>query len=96
MPNRWAFPGTEKIPETPEHVMPDWYLVHTKSKKEASVQSQLNEWLPEVLLPTVQVHVRRWGKLVPSIAPLFPCYVFALMGISSDYAGNVRFAVEIE
>ena len=52
--------------------MTDWYLVHTKSKKEASVQGQLGEWLPEVLLPTIKVRVRRWGKLVPSIAPLSP------------------------
>ena len=41
---------------------------------------------PGGVAPNRQVHVRRWGKLVPSIAPLFPCYLFALMGISSDYS----------
>jgi transcription antitermination factor NusG len=60
--------------------------VHTKSKKEPSVQSQLAEWLPEVLLPTIKVRVRRWGKLVPSIAPLFPCYLFALADLGSHFA----------
>jgi transcription antitermination factor NusG len=66
--------------------MADWYLVHTKSKKESSVQGQLSEWLPEVLLPMLKVHVRRWAKLVPSIAPLFPCYVFVFVDLSYGYA----------
>lgn len=66
--------------------MTGWYLVHTKSKKESSVQGQLSEWLPDVLLPMLKVRVRRWGKLVPSIIPLFPCYVFAFADLSYSYA----------
>jgi len=34
----------------------------------------------------LKVRVRRWGKLVPSIAPLFPCYVFAFADLSHVYA----------
>lgn len=57
--------------------MRNWYLVHTKAGKEGSVRDQLSGWLPEVLLPTLKVRVRRWTKLVTTVAPLFPCYLFA-------------------
>lgn len=57
--------------------MHDWYLVHTKAGKEVSVRGQLGEWLPEAFLPTLKVRIHRWGKLVTSVSPLFPCYVFA-------------------
>jgi len=57
--------------------MQEWYLVHTKAGKEVSVRSQLGEWLPEAFLPTLKVRIHRWGKLVTSVSPLFPCYVFA-------------------
>jgi len=57
--------------------MPQWYLVHTRAGKEASVRGQLSESLPEVFLPTLKVQIHRWDKLVTSVSPLFPCYVFA-------------------
>lgn len=57
--------------------MPLWYLVHTRAGKEASVRGQLSESLPEAFLPTLKVQIHRWGKLVNSVSPLFPCYVFA-------------------
>jgi transcriptional antiterminator RfaH len=56
---------------------PEWYLVHTKAGKEASVHSQLSKAIQDTLLPTLKVQVHRWGKLVTSVQPLFPCYLFA-------------------
>ncbi len=75
--------------------MQEWYLVHTKAGKESSVRGQLSLWLPEVLLPTMKVRVHRWGKLVISVRPLFPCYIFALFVAQCDlqrvsYAYGVR------
>jgi len=64
--------------------MQEWYLVHTKAGKEVSVRSQLDEWLPETFLPTLKVQVHRWGRLVNSISPLFPCYVFARLPACCD------------
>jgi transcriptional antiterminator RfaH len=64
--------------------MHEWYLVHTKAGKEVSVRGQLSEWLPEAFLPTLKVRVHRWGKLVTSVSPLFPCYVFARLPVHCD------------
>jgi transcriptional antiterminator RfaH len=70
--------------------MRNWYLVHTKAGKEGSVRDQLGGWLPEVLLPTLKVRVRRWTKLVTTVAPLFPCYLFAELEVERDLA-RVRY-----
>lgn len=64
--------------------MPEWYLVYTKAGKEASVHSQLSEAVQEAFLPTLKVQVHRWGKLVTSVQPLFPCYVFARFVVQCD------------
>lgn len=64
--------------------MQEWYLVHTKAGKEASVRTQLSEWLPDAFVPTLKVRVHRWGRLVSSVSPLFPCYVFAILPARCD------------
>jgi transcriptional antiterminator RfaH len=65
--------------------MQEWYLVHTKAGKEVSVRGQLSEWLPEAFLPTLKVRIHRWGKLVTSVSPLFPCYIFARFPARCDF-----------
>lgn len=75
--------------------MQEWYLVHTKSGKERSVRDQLERCLPEVLLPTLKVRVHRWTRLVNTVAPLFPCYLFAAFAAARDlslvrYTSGVR------
>jgi transcriptional antiterminator RfaH len=75
--------------------MPDWYLVHTKVGKENSVGDELSRWLPEVLLPKLRVRVYRWRKLVTTVAPLFPCYIFAAFAAERElsrvkYTSGVR------
>jgi hypothetical protein len=65
--------------------MEHWYLIRTKSGLERRVREQLDSHLPELLLPLLKTKVRRWGMLVDSIVPLFPCYVFALFDIEQMY-----------
>jgi transcriptional antiterminator RfaH len=62
-----------------------WYLVRTKSGKEKWVHNQLSAILSEVFLPLLETRIPRWGKLVWSIMPLFPCYVFAQFDLETRY-----------
>jgi transcriptional antiterminator RfaH len=62
-----------------------WYLVRTKTGKERWVRDQLANRVPEVFLPMLKAKVPRWGRMVVSIAPLFPCYVFARFDLQSQY-----------
>src|ERR1700722_5195972 len=62
-----------------------WYLVRTKTGKERWVRDQLAQVVPEVFLPMLKAKAPRWGRMVVSIAPLFPCYVFARFDLQSQY-----------
>src|ERR1700758_1815511 len=62
-----------------------WYLVRTKTGKERWVRDQLANRVPEVFLPMLKAKVPRWGRMTMSIAPLFPCYVFARFDLQSQY-----------
>jgi transcriptional antiterminator RfaH len=63
----------------------EWYLVRTKPGKERWVSGQLSAILPEVFLPMLEARTPRWGKLAWSVAPLFPCYVFAQFDLQTRY-----------
>ena len=65
---------------------PRWYVLRTKAGEERKAHEQLSLLSTDVLLPLVKVRVRRWSRLVPSVAPLFPCYLFALLVFERDYA----------
>ncbi len=62
-----------------------WYLVRTKPGKEKWVRDQLAVALPAVFLPLLKAKMPRWGRLAVSIAPLFPCYLFAKLDLSAHY-----------
>lgn len=62
-----------------------WYLVRTKTGKERWVRDQLANVVPEVFLPMLKSKAPRWGRLAMSIAPLFPCYVFARFDLQQQY-----------
>lgn len=63
----------------------NWYLVRTKTGKERWVRDQLANVVPEVFLPMLKSKAPRWGRLAMSIAPLFPCYVFARFDLQQQY-----------
>ncbi len=63
----------------------DWYLVRTKTGKERSVRDHLAALVPEVFLPMLKARAPRWGRMADTIAPLFPCYVFARFDVRRQY-----------
>ncbi|MGH7934668.1 MAG: transcription termination/antitermination protein NusG [Candidatus Binataceae bacterium] len=63
----------------------NWYLVRTKPGKERWVRDQLVATVPEVFLPLLEARMPRWGRLVWSIVPLFPCYIFARFELHKKY-----------
>src|ERR1700683_4231969 len=63
----------------------DWYLVRTKTGKERWVRDQMASVVPEVFLPMLKARAPRWGRMAVSIAPLFPCYVFARFDLERQY-----------
>ncbi len=56
----------------------EWYLLQTKAQLEHSVSQRLKALGVDVLLPLLRRHVHRWGRLVTSVGPLFPRYLFIL------------------
>jgi transcriptional antiterminator RfaH len=62
-----------------------WFLIHTKQAKERWVCDQLSKTLPEVFLPMLRTRLRFWGKLIWSVVPLFPRYVFARFDLETYY-----------
>jgi transcriptional antiterminator RfaH len=64
---------------------PQWYLIRTKPGKEKWVRDQLTVTVPEVFLPMLKAKMLRWGRLASSIAPLFPCYLFAKLDLAAHY-----------
>lgn len=63
----------------------NWYLIRTKTGKERWVRDQLAGVVPEVFLPMLKAKVPRWGRMAVSIAPLFPCYLFARFDLQRQY-----------
>jgi len=63
----------------------EWYLVRTKPGKERWVRDQLAGRVSEVFLPMLKARMPRWGRMAVSVAPLFPCYVFARLDLKASY-----------
>lgn len=67
-----------------------WYLVRTKAGEERIAQDHVARLAADVLLPLLKVRVRRWGRMVDSVVPLFPSYLFAQLDYEREF-GRVRF-----
>jgi transcriptional antiterminator RfaH len=63
----------------------DWYLIRTKVGKEKWVRDQLRTIIPDVFLPMLKTRTPRWGRMTPSVGPLFPCYLFARFSLELRY-----------
>lgn len=73
----------------------EWYLLRTKAGEERRAYDQVSQVAGKVLLPLMKVRVRRWNRMVESVVPLFPCYLFAMFDLTREYklvryAGGVR------
>jgi transcriptional antiterminator RfaH len=62
-----------------------WYLVRTKQYKEALVRSTLSHRIADSFLPLLRTRRRQGGRLAHTITPLFPCYLFALFDVATQY-----------
>jgi transcriptional antiterminator RfaH len=61
-----------------------WYLVRTKQQKETIVELRLAEFARRTFLPRMRIRRARPGAVTEMIAPLFPCYLFALFDLESS------------
>lgn len=64
----------------------NWHSLRTRAGEEQAARSQVSRLAADVLLPLSKVRVRRRTRLVASVAPLFPCYMFALLDFEREYA----------
>ena len=69
-----------------------WYLIRTKQHKERLVRQQLAEFVANTFLPLLRTKQSQWGRIVQMIVPLFPCYIFSLLDLGSDYHRIMRAA----
>jgi transcriptional antiterminator RfaH len=68
-----------------------WYLLRTKPASEALATEHLARQGFNVYFPRVAVPVRRRGRLVTSIRPLFPRYLFLSADSQSCPLGSVAY-----
>lgn len=61
-----------------------WYLIHTKPRKEAVAESNLQRQGWEVYLPHIQQPRRRRGRWIEAIEPLFPRYLFVRLQLGFE------------
>jgi transcriptional antiterminator RfaH len=62
-----------------------WFVVHTKPGDEHRVETHLLNQKIETFLPLIESHQYRNGKIVQTIKPLFPNYLFARLDIKLHY-----------
>jgi transcriptional antiterminator RfaH len=63
----------------------EWYLLRTKAGEERRANAHLARFADETFLPLMKGRVRRWGKQVDVIVPLFACYLFAVFDLEREY-----------
>jgi len=76
----------------------DWFAIYTKPRSEGQTADTLQKAGIETLSPRIRITKFRRRRLVESVEPLFPCYIFArfdlgrhLHGIS--FTRGVRYVV---
>lgn len=65
-------------------LIPNWYVLHTKSRFETVVSDGLARKQVDVFLPKIKVRSRRRDRRIMINVPLFPGYVF----VKTDLAPN--------
>jgi transcriptional antiterminator NusG len=66
----------EALPEAPPPGQLNWYVIHTRGRRESQVEEGLRHKGLEVFLPRIKVSKRRQNLKFLLEAPLFPGYLF--------------------
>jgi len=72
-----------------------WYLIHTKPSGETQAVRNLERQGYEVYLPRVVQTVRRAGRWLERVAPLFPRYLFLRLNQGQQPLGPVAFTLGV-
>jgi transcriptional antiterminator NusG len=64
------------LAQAPSVTEPAWYVIHSRSKHEAKIESALHKKGLEIFLPRITVRSRRQDRRVFLEVPLFPGYLF--------------------
>lgn len=75
--------------------MKSWYLIQTKPRAERTAKENLERQKFKVYLPLVLGRFKRRGKLVKSIQPMFPRYLFIDLSDETDDWGPIRSTIGV-
>jgi transcriptional antiterminator RfaH len=75
--------------------MKNWYLVHTKPRKETTARENLLRQNYETYLPLLSESRRRRGQWIDVVEPLFPRYLFVRLEIGLDSFGPIRYTTGV-
>src|SRR5215210_7146750 len=67
-----------------------WYLVYAKPRQESVAQTNLVRQGYETYLPLVRQTVKRQGRRVTVVGPMFPRYLFIRLDTQSDNWAPIR------
>lgn len=76
-------------------IMKNWYLIHTKPRKEIVAEQNLQRQGYEVYLPRIQQPHRRRGRWVEVIDSLFPRYLFVRLQFGYDNIYSIRYTTGV-
>lgn len=77
-------------------IVRNWYLVHTKPRKESVAEQNLERQGYEVYLPLIHQQRRRYERWVQIIEPLFPRYLFIRLRPGYDNMTPVRYTSGVQ
>jgi transcriptional antiterminator RfaH len=75
--------------------MQAWYLVHCKPRQEALAKEQLERQNFATYLPLASSRVRRRGRAVRAIGPMFPRYLFIHLSDEHDDWRPIRSTIGV-
>jgi transcriptional antiterminator RfaH len=76
-------------------VMTRWYVVYTKTQAEATARAHLSRQGFDVYFPRVLQKIRRAGRWIEQVSPLFPRYLFAGLEEQRQALAPVRSTVGV-
>lgn len=75
--------------------MKSWYLIQTKPKAEHVAKENLERQGFEIYLPLLLGRIKRRGKTIKSVQPMFPRYLFINLSDITDDWGPIRSTIGV-